>query len=189
MKKSIICFILITLCCTLIGCCMSKPAKETEKLIAAIGEVTLDSEMDIIAAEDYYNTLTNDQKNEIKSYKVLVDARKQYDELVRQELANGIIGNWIAISIGAEDNFIPLDEFSERGYNIEGKIMFTDDEYNYKLGDRNEKGTWSIYEQHDDMIIYSFSEEDECHACIYFDNPDCLILTFGEELNWIFARE
>lgn len=188
-KRFILCIILIMSCCMLVGCGKSKPAKETEKLIAAIGEVTLDSEQYIVAAEDYYNILTADQKNEVDSYKVLVDARKQYDELVRQELANIIIGNWEVIALGSGDETIFIDEFEERGYTLEGKMMVTNDGYSYNVGERNESGTWKLHEQDDDMVIFSFSEEENCYAGISVDDPDTLILTFDKKLNIVFIRE
>lgn len=185
-----LCYVmLVVLCCILVGCGKSKPAKETEKLIAAIGDVTVDSEVAILAAEDYYETLTNDQKNEVDTYKALVDARKQYDKLIKQEFANRVLGSWGVIGLGSKDNFVHVSEFDKQGYGVGGEITFTNNEYNYIIGDREENGTWEVYEQNDDMVIYSLSEEDESYVCIYSDEPDRLVLTMGLELNIIFERK
>lgn len=89
MKKKITLWgIMLLFCISLAGCSIkSKPAKETEKLISAIGEVSLDSLDAIQEAEEYYETLTDKQKDEIENYKVLVDARSKYDELMATEKA------------------------------------------------------------------------------------------------------
>lgn len=189
MKINLTWFIVLIISCSmLVGCGKSKPAKETEKLIAAIGEVTLDSEKDIIVAEDYYNTLTSDQKNEIETYKILVDARNQYDELVKQESIKGILGNWTIISVGIGDTFASEDEISKHGYTLKGKMTITSDSFSYEIGEKKDSGTWDVYEQDDDMIIYSLSGSDEYYACIYSDEPDALLLTM-DVLNMIFVRE
>ena len=81
MKKLYILILATIICFSLSGCGKSKPAKEVERLINEIGTVTTDSGDAIEAAEDYYETLTPDQKNEVENYKTLVDARKAYDDL------------------------------------------------------------------------------------------------------------
>jgi len=51
-------FIVVLFCIVslfLISCGKSKPAKEVETLISEIGEVSLDSEEAIVAAEEYYD--------------------------------------------------------------------------------------------------------------------------------------
>ncbi len=80
MKKKLL---LLCLCCLILltGCGKSKVAKETETLINSIGEVNLSSEENIIKAEEYYDTLTDNQKDEVENYKILVDARKKLDSL------------------------------------------------------------------------------------------------------------
>lgn len=67
------------------GCGKSKPAKTTDKLILEIGDVSLDSEDNIREAENYYESLSEGQKDEVENYKLLVDARNQYDRLVQEE--------------------------------------------------------------------------------------------------------
>lgn len=92
MKRLLIFLLTLVLIITITGCGKSKPATEVDQLISDIGEVTLESEDAIIAAEDYYDTLTEGQRDEVENYKTLVDARKAYDELVAEEMP--ILGTW-----------------------------------------------------------------------------------------------
>ena len=55
---------------------------EVITLIDAIGEVTLESEAAIIAAEEAYAALTDEQKGLVSNYPALEDAREAYDALV-----------------------------------------------------------------------------------------------------------
>lgn len=57
-------------------------AKETDSLIDAIGEVTLDSENAITKAEDSYNKLNDNAKGFVLKYDTLKEARSTYDTLV-----------------------------------------------------------------------------------------------------------
>jgi len=71
---------------------------EVETLIAAIGNVTLDSNEAILKARNKYNSLTEDQKKLVKNLTVLTDAETKYQNLVNsaqnealaQELTNEI---------------------------------------------------------------------------------------------------
>ena len=56
-------------------------AAETEKLIDAIGEVTLDSENKIHAARTMYNNLTAEQQKLVKNLKTLTTAEAKYAEM------------------------------------------------------------------------------------------------------------
>ena len=62
-----------------------KPAKPVEKLIDAIGEVTLDSESAIQAARAAYDALTEEQKAEVKNYDKLTAAEAAYARLLAEQ--------------------------------------------------------------------------------------------------------
>lgn len=64
--------------------CMSKEAKKADALINSIGTVSLDSEEKIIAAEKAYDALTSEQKEEIKDYDKLLDARAEFDRQTKE---------------------------------------------------------------------------------------------------------
>lgn len=85
MKKVRKCFLVTVLCMFFLAGCKSKAATEVETLISNIGEVSLESEDAIVQAEEYYETLTDNQKDQVETYKILVDARKQYDALVEEK--------------------------------------------------------------------------------------------------------
>ena len=92
MKRLLVFLLTLVLIITISGCGKSKPATEVDQLISNIGDVTLESEEAIVAAEEYYDTLSSGQKDEVENYKTLVDARKAYDELVAEEMP--ILGKW-----------------------------------------------------------------------------------------------
>ena len=57
-------------------------ANEVEKLISAIGKVTLYSNLKIEAARKAYDKLTAIQKKQVENYETLVDAEKKYEKIV-----------------------------------------------------------------------------------------------------------
>ena len=62
-----------------------KPAKPVEKLIDAIGEVTLGSESAIAAARTAYDNLTEAQQAEVKNYDKLTAAEAAYAQLLAEQ--------------------------------------------------------------------------------------------------------
>ncbi len=62
-----------------------KPAKPVEKLIDAIGEVTLGSESAIAAARNAYDALTEAQQAEVKNYGKLTAAEAEYARLLAEQ--------------------------------------------------------------------------------------------------------
>ena len=62
-----------------------KPAKPVEKLIDAIGEVTLGSESAIAAARTAYDNLTEAQQAEVKNYDKLTAAEAAYARLLAEQ--------------------------------------------------------------------------------------------------------
>lgn len=60
-------------------------ARNTEELIKAIGDVTLDSEPAITKAEDSYAKLTDNAKSLVSNYDTLTEDRALYDKLVAED--------------------------------------------------------------------------------------------------------
>lgn len=67
MKKVLLLILVLSICLSLCACGKSQAAKECEELIAAIGEVSVDSKDAIEAAERAYSALTADEKDSISA--------------------------------------------------------------------------------------------------------------------------
>lgn len=86
MKKTIAILLTISLCFSLCACGKSAEAKKADKLILAIGEVTADSENSILAAQTYYDTLSDKQKEEVENYQILIQAQEEYSKIANRIL-------------------------------------------------------------------------------------------------------
>lgn len=94
MKKTISLLLALVMCLSLCACGKNDAVKNVETLIDAIGEVTLDSDAAIAAAEEAYNALTAEDKTAVENYALLQSARESLDrELFRQS----ILGDWLTI--------------------------------------------------------------------------------------------
>ncbi len=91
MKKALALLLALVMCLSLAGC-KSKEVKNTEALIEAIGEVSLESESAIVAAEEAYNALSVEDKPEVVNYEVLVSARTTFDSFF--ETVEITMDNW-----------------------------------------------------------------------------------------------
>ena len=88
MKKSILALTLL-ICLVLTGCGQKDEAVfNTEVMIKAIKTVTIDSGDEIARAERFYNKLNTEQKSQVSNYDTLLQARKDYEELL-------ICGTWV----------------------------------------------------------------------------------------------
>lgn len=82
-------FLALTMCFALVAC-KSEAAKNADALISEIGKVTLNSESKIIAAEEVVMALDEKDKGQIEYEQVLIDARAQYDDLVKDKEAREV---------------------------------------------------------------------------------------------------
>ena len=101
MKKTplskVLCILLcIALAAALTGC-KSGAVKDTEKLIAAIGEVTVESKDAVEAAEAAYAALPDSDKSQVEGAETLTDARAALDTALRVKNVSDLID-----AIGAE---------------------------------------------------------------------------------------
>lgn len=87
MKKILSLLIVIVMCLSLCACGKSAAAKECEKLIKAIGNVSVDSKEAVEAAEKAYATLTDEEKKSISDgLSVLEEAQKTYIHALSKEV-------------------------------------------------------------------------------------------------------
>ena len=84
MKKILALLLVILTLLSLTACGKSEAAKKADELISQIGEVTLEKEADIIAAEEAVSALTEEDRNSLSNLSVLETARNTYNELVDQ---------------------------------------------------------------------------------------------------------
>lgn len=98
MKKLTILVLAVCMLCLLTACGVSREAKAVTALIEAIGDVTLDSEPAIIAAEEAYAALTDEQKAEVEIADYLPIYRNNFEILKQQaayeELQAALVGDW-----------------------------------------------------------------------------------------------
>ena len=139
MKKNC-CFIgiIIIICLSLSACGKSEAVKQTEELINAIGEVSLESEDAIKKAETAYDALSEKDKEKVENSSTLADAREALDILINQ---NPLIGVWVSddnesyefLEDGAgvlNDSFEDTSNFSWKEENEILKVLI-DGEVNY----------------------------------------------------------
>jgi len=84
MKRIIVITIVSAMLFVLCSCGKSESIKAAEDAIAAIGEVTVESEAAIANAEKLYGILTDSEKAEVENRLELVEAREAFDELKGQ---------------------------------------------------------------------------------------------------------
>lgn len=101
MKKAISLILALALCLSLCSCGKSKAAKNVEALIDAIGDVTADSEAAVVAAEQAYDGLSAEEKENIENYAALTSARTALDaallEKHLEELYAAVVGEWVNV--------------------------------------------------------------------------------------------
>lgn len=118
MKKTISLLLALVLCLSLCACGKSQAAKECEKLITAIGDVSIDSKDAIEAAERAYSALTADEKDSISaSAAIMNDAIDSYyieaSKLIFNTLndAHEIVSNF-------GDDLYALGNATKNGFNF-----------------------------------------------------------------------
>ena len=89
--------------------CKSEEVKEVETLIDSIGEVGPDSGPVIEEAQEAYDDLSRDDRNQVDNYEVLEEAEEAYNEVVDGFIdeANGLLSDF-----GAALDYYDLTELS-----------------------------------------------------------------------------
>lgn len=95
MKKLLKCVLVSMMLMTLlVGCGKSEAAQTTDDLIMAIGEVTLESESAITSAQNSYDLLSAEEKEQVENYTVLQSAIIKLDELKEEFEKTNLVGTW-----------------------------------------------------------------------------------------------
>lgn len=85
MRKMLLACLVIFSTTILAGCSTDPLAKDTMEKIDSIGEVTLDDEELITELEQTYSEMTDEQKNQVKNYVDLKNARDELDDLIAEK--------------------------------------------------------------------------------------------------------
>ena len=149
--------------------------RNVEKMIDNIGQVTIESEKAITAAEESYENLPEEDKAKISNYETLVTAKETYTNIRREEmLAEAQHIDIVTIAKDAENNINIAKE------NYDNKIITTNvvvneiDEDSVKCA-----GSW-------DYILYALRGVAISDTTIYFaDNDDLLKVNKGEQIKVI----
>lgn len=169
MKKIVALLCAIILCISICACNnekteeekLSKSAESCQELIQKIGEVTLDSEENITAAEQAYNKLSDDDKKSIEnSFKTLKDARSEYDQLVKQSNADIVveaIDKIGTVSLDSESNIndarTKYDELADEEKSLVSNYnnLETAESELKKLKDKEKENTYNKYKSKFDI--------------------------------------
>lgn len=90
MKKYLVVIMAVLMALCLCACGKSEAVKAAEEKIAAIGDVTLDSEKRISAAEKAVEKLSDDELKQLDKAEELKKARETYEELVLENKAAAV---------------------------------------------------------------------------------------------------
>lgn len=90
MKKYLVVIMAVLMALCLCACGKSEAVKAAEEKIAAIGEVTLDSEKRISAAEKAVEKLSDDELKQLDKAEELKKAREAYEDLVLENKAAAV---------------------------------------------------------------------------------------------------
>lgn len=85
MKKTLLSLIALLLCFILCSCGKSEAAINVDNMILEIGEVTLESEDEIVAAEKAVSELQESEYAQLEHISVLEGARATYEQLVEEK--------------------------------------------------------------------------------------------------------
>ena len=85
MKKFLALILALAMIFALCGCGKSENVKQTEAMIEAIGEVTLDNASAVADARDAYDQLSDKEQKQVSNLSVLEDAEAQYSALLADQ--------------------------------------------------------------------------------------------------------
>ena len=99
MKKAISFILVLAMCLSLCACGKSEAVKNTETLIASIGDVSLESKSAITAARNAYDALTEEEKETVEGYDTLTSAEAELIKLEEHEaVCTWLIGEWVCLN-------------------------------------------------------------------------------------------
>ncbi len=126
MKKYLVVIMAVLMALCLCACGKSEAVKAAEEKIAAIGEVTLDSEKRISAAEKAVEKLSDDELKQLDKAEELKKAREAYEELVLENKAaavDSVIDQIGEVTLeGAEKIAAARQEYDAAPENVKEKV-------------------------------------------------------------------
>lgn len=127
MKNLKVLMMVLAMGLVLCACGKSEAATECEEMIDAIGEVTLDSEADIVEAEDAYWALSDEEQESIEdSFAALEEAREVLDELIAEqklEEIKGVIDSVGEVTLESEAAIVAAEEaYASLSTRDQGKL-------------------------------------------------------------------
>lgn len=102
MRKALSLLLALAMCLSLCACGKSAAAETVDRLIEAIGTVTLESERAITEAENAYAQLPDSDKKKVENLAALMEARTAYNDLVE------------VLQLIIEENEARIDEASKK---------------------------------------------------------------------------
>ena len=126
MKRATSLIFLLVLCLSLCACGQSEAAKAVDEQIAAIGEVTLESDALISAAEQAVSALEEKDQKQLKNVADLENARSTYDTLVFEanvaEVEEAIVGIGTVTLESGDVIAAARDAFEKSGADVQAKV-------------------------------------------------------------------
>lgn len=126
MKKYLVVIMAVLMALCLCACGKTEAVKAAEEKIAAIGDVTLDSEKRISAAEKAVEKLSDDELKQLDKAEELKKARETYEELVLENKAaavDSVIDQIGEVTLeSAEKIAAARQEYEAAPENVKGKV-------------------------------------------------------------------
>ncbi len=98
MKKALSLILAFVLCLSLCACGKSKEVKNVESLITAIGEITVDSGEQIASCRAAYDCLSEEDKQDVNNYDLLIKAEEKYAKIAPVALSIENINEYLELS-------------------------------------------------------------------------------------------
>lgn len=105
MKKIIALVMVCIMALALVGCGKSTEVAETERLIDAIGTVTVESADAIEAAETAYEALSEKDREQVSNYAALAAAREALEAEQLEALCQALVGTW-RLELDVKDSLV-----------------------------------------------------------------------------------
>lgn len=172
MKKKIL-ILFMSAMVLLTGCSKDPLSKQVSEEISQLGDVTLDDEDKVMELEQTYENMTDKQKNQVKNYTDLREARKKIDKLnyVQENTSEILEDPAYPEAIEACER---IEEVVPEATNIQikdVKILEDNDEYSHYIKINFSYGTEKGNEENLNIISSFFGEK---YSLTYKegDNPD-----------------
>ena len=116
--------------------CKSGAVKNVESMIAALGEITVDSLPAVEAAEAAYAALSDSDKTQVENAQTLTEARTALDKALKEARRKAILGTWDLVA-DATDNM---------ANEMAAQLEIDADELKEAIGSFTFKGTLDLKE-------------------------------------------